>query len=59
MKVDQNVLDLSLEWISYDDLKINREDYEELASNLVEMGLFESPPAYEDFVDHSLIEKAK
>lgn len=59
LNVEQNVLDLSLEWISYDDLKINQEDYEELSNNLVEMGLFDNPPAYEDFVNNSFIEKAK
>lgn len=59
MKVEKNVLDLSFEWIAYDHLQIHKEDYEELAKNLVEMGLQENPPAYEDFVDNSFIDKAK
>lgn len=59
MKVDQKVLDLSLEWIKYDDLKLNREPYEKLAEYLVKMGLSEKPPAYEEFVDNSFIDEAK
>ncbi|MEK4495469.1 ABC transporter substrate-binding protein [Ureibacillus sp. FSL W8-0352] len=59
MNVDENVLNLSLEWIAYDQLKINKEDYEELANNLKEMELLENPPSYEDFVDNSFIEKVK
>lgn len=59
INVDQKVLDLSLKWINYDELKINQEEYEELAKNLKEMGLFESTPSYEEFVDNSFIEKVK
>lgn len=59
MKVDKNVLDLSLKWISYKDLKLNEKDYEDLRNNLVEMGLSKNPPQYKDFVDNSLIDKAK
>lgn len=59
MNVDEKVLNLSLEWIAYDQLKINKEDYEELAKNLKEMELLENPPLYEDFVDNSFIEKVK
>lgn len=59
MKVDQQVLDLSLEWIKYDDLKLNQEPYDKLAEYLVKMGLSENPPAYEDFVDNSFIDEAK
>lgn len=59
MKVDKNVLDLSLKWISYKDLKLNENDYGELRKNLIEMGLSKNPPQYNDFVDNSLIDKAK
>lgn len=58
MKVEEKVLDLSFEWIVYDDLKIHEENYEELTNSLVEMGLMENPPSYEEFVDNSLFEKA-
>jgi NitT/TauT family transport system substrate-binding protein len=58
MKVEKNVLDLSFQWISYDDLKIKESEFEELRKNLIEMGLMENPPTYSEFVDHSLIDKA-
>lgn len=57
MNVEQNVLDLSMEWISYNDLKIYEKDYNDLIKYLVEMGLSENPPSYEDFVDNSFIDK--
>ena len=56
MQVEKDVLDLSFEWIAYDDLKIHEEDYKELANNLIEMGLQENPPSYEEFVDSSFID---
>lgn len=59
MKVDKDVMDLSFQWIVYDELRINEEDYKELTSNLVEMGLQEKPPSFEDFVDNSLFDQAK
>ncbi|MCT2536483.1 ABC transporter substrate-binding protein [Aquibacillus koreensis] len=58
LDVDDEVLDLSLEWISYDDLKINEDSYTELREYIIEMGLSENPPTYDDFVDNSLIDKA-
>lgn len=58
MDVDDEVLELSLEWISYEDLKINEEAYVTLSEYLIEMGLIENPPAYEEFVDNSFIDKA-
>ncbi|WP_431029277.1 ABC transporter substrate-binding protein [Lysinibacillus sp. LZ02] len=54
LTVEENVLDLSLEWISYDNLKIEEESYAVLREALLEMGLSENPPAYEDFVDPTL-----
>lgn len=59
MKVDKNVLDLSLKWISYLDLKLNVKDYDELRKNLIEMNLSKNPPKYKDFVENSLIDEAK
>ncbi|MEH7444270.1 MqnA/MqnD/SBP family protein [Bacillus sp. JJ1122] len=58
MKVEKDVLDLSFQWISYDDLKIKESEFEELRKNLIEMGLMENPPTYSEFVDNSLIDKA-
>lgn len=59
MKVDQKVLDLSLNWISYGNLKLTEKDYAELRENLIEMNLSKNPPQYKDFVDNSLIDGAK
>ncbi|WP_087972089.1 ABC transporter substrate-binding protein [Oceanobacillus rekensis] len=59
MKVDAEVMDLSLKWISYDHLKINKDAYETLSANLIEMGLSENPPAYEEFVNNTLINEVK
>lgn len=59
MKVEQNVLDLSLEWITYKDLKINEKDYEDLRKYMIEMNLSKSPPAYNDFIDNSLVDEVK
>lgn len=58
MKADKKVLDLSFQWIVYDDLKIHEADYKELTNNLTEMELQENPPAFKDFVDNSLFDKA-
>lgn len=59
MNVDEDVMDLSLKWISYDHLKINKDAYETLRTNLIEMGLSKNPPAYEEFVDNTLINEVK
>lgn len=58
MKVDKNVLELSLEWISYDGLKIEEAEYEKLSEFMVEMDLSDNPPAYEEFVDNTYIDEA-
>lgn len=55
LNVKEDVLNLSLEWISYDQLNIDKDSYQVLADALVEMGLSEAPPSYEDFVDASLL----
>ncbi|MER1985556.1 MAG: ABC transporter substrate-binding protein [Solibacillus sp.] len=56
LTVEKDVLDLSLEWISYDNLKIEEDSYTILRDALIEMGLSENPPAYADFVDASFIQ---
>ncbi|MBD8032152.1 ABC transporter substrate-binding protein [Solibacillus merdavium] len=55
LTVDQNVLDISLDWISYDNLSIEQESYAILRDALMEMGLSVNPPSYEDFVDDSFV----
>ena len=48
------VLDMSLEWISYDDLDITEEAYDALVEKVKSYGLSEEPPAYSDFVKNDL-----
>ncbi|MCR4437182.1 MAG: ABC transporter substrate-binding protein [Clostridiales bacterium] len=59
MNVEQNVLDLSLKWVSYKDLRLNENDYNDLRKYLIEMDLSKNPPSYKDFVDNSLFDKVK
>ena len=59
MKLEQNVLDLSLQWVKYKDLKINEKDYEDLRKHLLDLNLSKNPPAYKDFVDNTFIDRAK
>lgn len=56
IKVDKKVMDLSLKWISYDNLRIDKSAYEKLRNSLIEMKLSKNPPTYKDFVDQSLID---
>lgn len=55
LTVEKNVLDISLDWISYDNLSIEQDSYAILRDALLEMGLSENPPSYEDFVDASFV----
>lgn len=57
INVDKKVMDLSLKWISYDNLRIDKAAYDKLRESLLEMKLSDNPPTYEDFVDSSLIDK--
>ena len=45
-----DVLDISLQWISYDDLEITESVYDSLTEKVKAYGLSDNPPAYEDFV---------
>ena len=46
----EDVLDISLKWIFYDDLTITEEQYNELAEKVKSYGLSDNLPAYADFV---------
>ena len=59
MNVDKEVLDLSLEWISFDGLRIEEKEYDKLSGFMVEMGLSDNPPAYKDFVNNTFFDEAK
>lgn len=58
MNVDDEVLALSLEWIKYDELRLDEEAYDTLIGHVVEMGLSDNPPTFEEFVDNSFIDEA-
>lgn len=53
------MLDLSLEWISYKNLRLEEKEYNELVGYMKETGLSENPPGYGDFADNSFIDKVK
>ncbi|HEX3045648.1 MAG TPA: ABC transporter substrate-binding protein [Bacillota bacterium] len=54
LRVEDNVLKLSLKWISFNNLRINEGDYKELIKNMKELNLISNPPSYKEFVDNSL-----
>lgn len=47
-----DVLDISLQWISYDELDITEEIYSSLVEKVKKYGLNDNPPTYEDFVQN-------
>ncbi len=55
LKLDDKVLDLSMKWISYDDLTITKSAYEDLSKKVIEFGISKTPPAFDAFVDPSLL----
>jgi len=59
MSVSREVLQQSLQWISYKDLAIKESEYATLTGYLKEMGLSENPPTFEDFVDTTLIQQGE
>lgn len=46
----EDVLEQSLEWISFDDLELTEDIYNALVEKMIEYGISDNPPAYEDFV---------
>lgn len=50
---DKDVLELSLQWISYDNLEITEESYNTLTEKVKAYGLSENPPSYADFVKNN------
>ncbi len=47
---EKEVLELSLQWIAYDNLDITEDDYTVLAEKVKSYGLSDNPPSYADFV---------
>ena len=56
LKAKPAVIDLSLQWISYDDLRITRPAYAELIRRMQETNLIKAAPDYEEFVATELTE---
>lgn len=54
-KAPPAVLDLSLKWISFNDLIIRKDAYEELIRRMLDANLIQKAPSYDDFVDTSLL----
>ena len=54
LKQDDKTLDVSLQWISYDELDITPEIYEGLVERVKKYGLSDTPPSYEEFVKNEL-----
>lgn len=50
LKQSDEVLDISLQWISYNDLDITEETYNTLVDKVKAYGLSDNPPSYSDFV---------
>lgn len=59
MNVKREVLELSLDWISYDGLEIEEAEYNKLRDKLIAMDLMENPPRFEEFVDTSYLDEAR
>ncbi|GEL07390.1 ABC transporter substrate-binding protein [Salisediminibacterium halotolerans] len=55
LDVDDNVLEQSLGWISYDDLRIREAEYDYLQNKLTEMDLIDEPPDYSEFVNDEIV----
>lgn len=47
---DEKTLETSLDWISYKDLTISESAYETLCKKMIQDGVMDNPPSYEDFV---------
>lgn len=47
---EDSILQTSLQWISYNDLTIDKDVYNSLTEKMVQFKLTDNPPTYEDFV---------
>ncbi|CAM3927913.1 ABC transporter substrate-binding protein [Alkalicoccus chagannorensis] len=56
LPVEEEALELSLEWISYGNLDIAEEEFDYLRRKLVEMELVDAPPPYEEMVNRQYLE---
>jgi NitT/TauT family transport system substrate-binding protein len=54
MTANPEIIKISLETISYADLDLRKEDYDQLVKYLADYDLLEKSPSYEDFVENGL-----
>ena len=47
---DEKTLEVSLQWIHYDDLAITEDDYNQLSEKMKEYKINENPPSYSEFI---------
>ena len=47
---NEQTLEVSMQWIHYDNLQITKSDYEQLTQRMKKYGINKNPPSYEDFV---------
>ena len=47
---DEATSQQSLQWISFNDLSVTEEAYERLRQEVIEYGLTDNPPTYDEFV---------
>jgi len=59
LKAKGPVLDLSFQWISYDDLALKPKAYQDLTQRMVDTGLIKTVPPYAEFVDTSLLDDSQ
>jgi NitT/TauT family transport system substrate-binding protein len=52
--LEKPIFDISVKWISYDDLTITESYYADLLDRVIEFGLSKKPPTYHEFIDASL-----
>lgn len=59
INVEKETLHLSLEWITFNDLSIKENEYNRIYESVIDLELIESPPTYEEFVDHRFVDWVK
>ncbi|MDO5558043.1 MAG: ABC transporter substrate-binding protein [Oscillospiraceae bacterium] len=52
LKQSDEILDTSLQWISYNDLEITENTYNRLVEKVKKYGLSDDPPTYDEFIYH-------
>lgn len=59
LKIKDDVLAQSLQWISYEDLTIREEAFDILREAMIDLDLSTNPPTYADFVNNSYINEVQ